>query len=277
MRFSKPGLGSLQVTDFLTAATTPVTPPTPPPTNLPTTIGLGANPTTINTSQTVVFSSGVATSTPGTLTGTVQFFSNGLPLGAPVALQQGYATSPPESFPTVGTYAITATYSGNSTYASSTTATSLKLLVTPAPAATTATTLALASPSITVGGSDALTVTVNSSTATGPVPTGYVQLSAGGTTFGAPLPLSQGTVTTSSAVTSLPVGTTQITAAYLGDSNYLRSTSAPQTLTRQRRPTDARGCPYATVHHHRRRSLRYPHCQRQRQRHEYPNGNRAVL
>jgi subtilase family serine protease len=38
------GLGSLQVTDFLTAATTPVTPPTPPPTNLPTTIGLGTNP-----------------------------------------------------------------------------------------------------------------------------------------------------------------------------------------------------------------------------------------
>jgi hypothetical protein len=146
-------------------------------------------------------------------------------------LQQGYATSPPESFPTVGTYAITATYSGNSTYASSTTATSLKLIVTPAPAATTATTLALASRSITVGGSDALAVTVNSNTATGPVPTGYVQLSAGGTTFGALLPLSQGTVTTSSAVTSLSIGTTQITAAYLGDSNYLGSTSAPQTLT----------------------------------------------
>jgi uncharacterized membrane protein YgdD (TMEM256/DUF423 family) len=37
----------------------------------------------------------------------------------------------------------------------------------------------------------------------------------------------QGTVTTSSAVTSLPAGTTQITAT----SNYLGSTSAPQTLT----------------------------------------------
>jgi hypothetical protein len=74
---------------------------------------------------------------------------------------------------------------------------------------------------------DSLTVTVNSKTGTGSVPTGYVQLAASGTTFGATLPLFQGTVTTSSAVTSLPAGTTQITAT----SNYLGSTSAPQTLT----------------------------------------------
>jgi pseudomonalisin len=223
------GLGSLQVTDFLTAATTPVA---PPPTNVPTNIVVIATPNMINASQTVVFVAPVGADSPGpVLTGTVQFFSNGAPLGSPVAVQQGNATSPRESFPTVGTYAITATYSGDSTYASSTTAKSVNLVVTAAPVATTVTSLSLAFPSITVGGSDGLTVTVTPSSGSGPVPTGSIQFSAGGSPFGLPLPLTAGTVTSFSAVTSLPVSTTQITATYLGDSNYLGSTSAPQTLT----------------------------------------------
>jgi pseudomonalisin len=232
------GLGSLQVTDFLTAATAPVTSPTPPPTNVPTSIGLTSSPppnpstntTAISASQAVVFSSGVGGSSgAGTLSGTVQFYSNGAALGAPVALQGGYATSPPESFPTVGTYTITATYSGNSIYASS--SASLKLVVTTAATATSVTTLSLASLNVPAGIDDSLTVTVASATGSGPVPTGYVELAAGKTTFAGPYQLTAGSVTTASAVTLLPAGATQITAMYLGDSNYLPSTSTPQTLT----------------------------------------------
>jgi len=59
------------------------------------------------------------TATIGTPTGTVQFYADGSPLGAPMALSSGKAVTSFASL-TFGTHAITATYSGNADYLGST-------------------------------------------------------------------------------------------------------------------------------------------------------------
>ena len=229
------GLGSLQVTDFLNAATT-----TTSPTLVPTVIDIASvlygNPATINTSQTLAFYAGVVpASGPLTapLTGTVQFFSNGTALGAPVQVNAPNVatTTPPESFPVVGTYNITATYSGDAHYATSTTTTGISLTVTTAPTATTVTTLSLASPTVALGGGDTFTVAVTSTDPSTKIPTGYIQFYNGSTPLGGPLPLTSGKLVTYALSAFATIGNGSITAVYLGDSNFLGSTSPAQALT----------------------------------------------
>jgi pseudomonalisin len=65
--------------------------------------------------------------------GTMQFFANGVALGAPIVLNPIQANSTVSLFPTAGTYAITAVYSGDSNWAPSTSnALSVNVISTPA-------------------------------------------------------------------------------------------------------------------------------------------------
>jgi subtilase family serine protease len=107
------GLGSMDVTNFLSAAAPAAV------TTVSTALSLTASANPITTAQTVTFT---ATVTPGsTATGTVQFYSNGGALGSAVALSSaGTATTGALSFPAAGTYAITAVYSGDASFAGST-------------------------------------------------------------------------------------------------------------------------------------------------------------
>ncbi|RPJ39196.1 MAG: hypothetical protein EHM35_02925 [Planctomycetaceae bacterium] len=84
-----------------------------PPT---TTLSSSSNPSTYG--QSITFTATV-TATIGTPTGTVQFYADGSPLGAPMALSSGKAVTSLASL-TFGTHAITATYSGNADYLGST-------------------------------------------------------------------------------------------------------------------------------------------------------------
>ncbi len=74
-----------------------------------------ASPGTVIAGQSAVF---MARLTGSPLpSGTVQFYSNGASLGSAVQIVNGVATTPAVSFPTAGTYTITATYSGDASYA----------------------------------------------------------------------------------------------------------------------------------------------------------------
>jgi hypothetical protein len=241
------GLGSLQVTDFLNAATAP------PPTLASTTITIYSTPfnypaTTINTSQTATFTATVGPASVGTITGTVQFFSNGTALGVPVPVNAQNASTPAENFPVVGTYNITATYSGDANYAASTTNPGVNLVVAAAPTATTVTTLSIASPSVALAGSDAFTVVVSPANQSTLTPTGNVQFYNGSTPLGGPVPITAGKLTTFAISAFAGVGVGSITATYLGDSNFLGSTSQPQPFTVTRQATSVFLAPaYATI------------------------------
>ncbi len=146
------GLGSLDVANFLTAVAGSTTP------MVATTLSLAASANPITTSKTVSFTATLADSSTSTPTGTVQFYSNGTALGSTVALSSsGKAATSALNFSTPGTYQVTAVYSGDSAFSSSTSA-ALALVVT-APSSFTitpaATNLSLAAGA---GGTDSITV-----------------------------------------------------------------------------------------------------------------------
>lgn len=186
------------------------------------------------TGQPVTFTSTTSFVAPATLppsNGTVSFNRNGTPIGACSAqpVTGGVATCSLTTLP-LGTSAITAVYSGSSSYATST-ATGASQAV-----ARAETTVLLTSDDDTAGSDESVTFTATVSTAapgTG-VPTGTVaffrirsDLSRQwiGTTA-----LSGGAAT--AITSSLPVGVNTVTAIYRGSNNRLASTdSVEQTIT----------------------------------------------
>jgi len=163
------GLGSVNVIGLLTAATTPISPG-----HAPVGVFISSNPGSTNTSQTTRFFASLGPAAAGPITGTVQFFSNGVAVGSPVPVGLQSAFSDPIGFPAVGTYTINAVYSGDSNYAPATSS-PISLVVGVAPTATTTITLSLASPTVTLGGSDAFTVKVAAASSSATAPFGNVQ------------------------------------------------------------------------------------------------------
>ena len=238
------GLGSINVNSLLTAATTPI-----PQGKTP--IGdftISSNPVSINASQTTQFFASLGPATAGPITGTVQFFSNGSAIGSPVPVSSKQeAISDFLGFPAVGTYTITAVYSGDGNYATATSS-PISLVVTTAPTATTTVTLSIASPTVALAGSDAFTVTVAPTSSSTKTPSGNVQFYQGSTRLFSPIPLTAGALTTGAMSSEATVGTSSITAVYLGDANFLGSTSASQPLTVTKGPTTLQlSSPYGSV------------------------------
>jgi hypothetical protein len=130
-----------------------------------------------------------------------------------------------------GSYPLTATYSGDDTYATSADATQT-LTVAKEP---TTTSLTLSADRIAVGGEQAELFTVQVTPATSGTPTGNVTVKAGATAV-CTIILANGTGNCRLTPRQLATGTYQITATYNGDTTYARSTSSPpQTLTVTRR------------------------------------------
>jgi large repetitive protein len=152
-------------------------------------------------------------------TGTVTFLSGTTTLGTGT-LKSGTATFTTSSL-AVGSYSITASYSGDGNNATST-STAVSLSVTLIP---TTTDLATS----TTTGSDPQTILIavvegNS----GPTPTGTVTFTNGGTTVGSATLDSSGVGT---LVPSLPTGSYSIVANYGGDSLHSPSTSTAVSIT----------------------------------------------
>ncbi len=157
----------------------------------------------------------------GTPSGSVEFF-NGTTLLGTGALVNGVGTFSTTTLP-VAANAITAQYSGDNNFTSST---SSVVTVTVNEISTT-TTLTFTPSSPAYGASVTFTATITPASVGSAAPSGTVNFFNGSTMIGS------GTVTNNVATfitTALPVGTSSITATYVGDSNYTGSTSTPATV-----------------------------------------------
>jgi Bacterial Ig-like domain (group 3)/Bacterial Ig-like domain (group 2) len=186
-----------------------------------TATSLLASSATITVGQSVTLTAAVKAAS-GTATGTVSFLSNGSALGT-ATLNSGVATFT-TSVLAQGSYKLTAMYTGNSSFAASTSS-PLVEIVNAQPAAQTATSL-LASPNtITTGQSVTLTAAVKPTSGTA---TGTVSFLSNGAPLGTAV-LSSGVATLTTS--SLAQGAYQLTAQFTGNSNFSPSISAPITET----------------------------------------------
>jgi hypothetical protein len=202
----------------------------------PTTTTLAASPSSLTLGGTTTLTASVGSTTVGTITGSVTFMVGSTtlgtaPLSSGLAILSNVAVNAAYGF-YVGTDTVTAIYSGDASYASSTvlgsTQGSTTLTVTSPPVTTT--TLTAAPPSATFGGTTELVASVTS-TAAGTI-AGTVTFTAGTTTIGTAT-VSGGWAklfATVSAANGFSVGTDTVTATYGGSANYAAS-SGTGTLT----------------------------------------------
>ena len=170
---------------------------------------------------TMVTFTATVTSGGGTPTGTVQFQVDGIDYGDLVPLVGGAAGISTASL-SAGSHPITAKYGGDLNFNGAETALPLIQMIS---RAVTAVALSASQRATPYGTMVTFTATVTSG---GGTPTGTVQFQVDGTDFGDPLPLVGGAVGISTA--SLPAGSHQITAVYIGDLNFMESnTLSPLT------------------------------------------------
>jgi hypothetical protein len=168
--------------------------------------------------QSVTFTA-IVTGSGGTPTGTIQFKIDGSNFGSPVNLIKGSANSTATTSLSVGNHVVTAVYSGDSNYATSTGNLTGGQTVNLALKATSISVSSSKNPS-DYGQSVPFTATV---TGSGGIPTGTVQFKIDGANFGSAVSVSKG-IATSAAISSLSIGTHTVTATYSGDTNFATST-----------------------------------------------------
>ena len=214
------GLGSLNVANVVNAWASSITGTTTD------TVSVAPASSSIVSNQSLNVTISIAGSS-GTPTGTVTL-SSGTYTSGSTALSSGSATiTIPANSLAAGTDTLTASYSGDATYAaengSATEAVTQATLLTPSVAVS-------ASPSsFNSGQGTTVTVTVSGSGAT---PTGSVLLTSGSFTS-APHTLSGGTTTFSLSPGLLATGTDTITAQYAGDSVYGSANGTTQVTVTQ--------------------------------------------
>jgi hypothetical protein len=179
----------------------------------------------------VTFTATITSSTSGTPTGTVTFLDGTTTLGTGTLSSAAIATFT-TSILTVGTHSITAKYSGNATFAASTSAALTETITAVAPAATT-TVLVSSAASAPSGAPVTFTATVSSSTSGTPI--GTVTFLDGATTLGNGTLNSAAVATFTTSI--LTVGTHSITAKYSGSATFASSASAALTQTIAKTPT----------------------------------------
>ncbi len=184
------------------------------------------NPTVYGQSLTLVAGVGTPPGT-GTPTGSVQFFSGATLLSTVPIDVTGTATFVTSALE-VGTNALTAVYLGAGNYLTST---SPVLQQVVDQAETTVTLVGAPNPS-QIGQSVKFTATVQAKNPGSGVPTGTVNFFAGAVQIGSGT--LDGTGKAELTTTGLPLGTSQITARYLGDSRYVNSVSTefPQVVNK---------------------------------------------
>jgi Ca2+-binding RTX toxin-like protein len=195
-----------------------------------TTTSLSPVSSSVASGQSATFTAVVTSSSAGRPPdGTVQFLVNGSDYSGAVTVTGGtaqLAISEP-----VGSYTVTAQYTGDGTnYAASAVSSASSLTVTQAITKTaTATVVTPASASVKFGQSVTFTATVSSSSGT---PTdGSFQFLVNGSNYDNPVPLSGGAA---QLAISEGTGTFSVSARYSGDSTYaatLQSAETPATLT----------------------------------------------
>jgi hypothetical protein len=188
-------------------------------TSTTTTVNSTPNPSTSGQSVTLT-----ATLSPSAATGTVEFFDGSTSLGtAPLS---GGTASLLTSALSVGSHSISATYSGDSSYATSTSV-AITQVVNASSIGTTTALTSSPNPS-TYGQSVLFTATVSPASGTG-TPSGTVTFLDGATTLGSSALNASGVATLS--VSNLSVAAHSIKAQYNGSSTFSGSASAVVTQT----------------------------------------------
>lgn len=183
-----------------------------------TATALTVTPTTAPLGSTITFSATV-TGNGVAPTGTVTFMAGTMVLGTPQPLANGTAVLTNSTL-AVGTYAITAVYSGDANNGVSTSpAVNLTIGLIPTTTDLVATATTGTPPELLLVG-----VVVGQE---GPTPTGTVTFTTGGTTIGSATLDSSGVATISP---NLPNGTYQVVASYGGDAEHSPSQSTPVTI-----------------------------------------------
>jgi hypothetical protein len=182
--------------------------------------------------QALALSATVGGSGGASLTGTVTFRNGSTVLGTATLNSSGVATLSTTSL-AAGTYSLTAQYSGNASYLTSTSSV-VSLTVTATAQATTTSLVATPNP-VTAGQTLSLTATVSGTT----TPSGTVSFLNGFTVLGTAKLNASGVATLST--TSLAAGTYSLTAAYAENTSptpqnsdstsYLSSTSSAVVVT----------------------------------------------
>ncbi len=233
------------------AETPPVeTPPVGPPVETPpvetpslgqsstmTTLVSSANPSTVGQSITYT-----ATISALAATGTVEFKDGGVVISgcSDRAVSFGIATCTVGSYATTGSHSVTATYSGDGNYLSSTSSTLTQTILSAGQGtgqavskkATSMTTLSSSSDPSTVGEVVIYTALVGPADATGTVEFKQSGVAIVGCSA---QPVSSGTATCT--VPNLAAGGYWVMASYSGDSNYAMSSSPGLTQTVKKKVT----------------------------------------
>ena len=197
-----------------------------------TTLGSSVNPSV--TGQSVTFTGTVAASAPGsgTPTGNIEFLQAGVPVAAcggatGVAVGGTGQATCSVTYNATGTTAVTAVYLGDANFSTSTSPVLSQVVGK-------ASTLTILSSSVNpskVGQSVTFTATATPVAPGSGIPTGNIEFLQGGVAIaacgGATGVAVNGSGTATCAVTYNAIGTYAITATYLGDGNYLTSTSTP--------------------------------------------------
>ena len=182
-------------------------------------VASAANPSAFGQSVTFTATVSAGGSTAAAATGSVNFMDGAMLLGSG-SLAGGTATFSTTSL-AVGSHAITAVYTGDASFAGSTSATAVTQVVNKA--ATTTNVVSSLNPSA-FGQSVTFTATVSASGPGAGAATGGVNFMDGTTSLGSgTLTFGTATFTTS----TLAIGSHNITAVYNGDGNFTGSTSSP--------------------------------------------------
>jgi Bacterial Ig-like domain (group 3)/MBG domain/FG-GAP-like repeat len=182
----------------------------------PTTTTLASSLNPADVTQTVTFTAVVSSSAAGTPSGTVTFRSGKSTVLGTAALSGGQAVFSTSSLP-AGSLGITAVYSGDSTFAGSTSATLMQTVN----AATTAAVLSSAPNPSSAG--QAVTFSVSVTSSLGIVPTGTVTLKEGNTALGTGTLDASGNANV--ILSTLSAGKHNLRAVYSGDADCTASTS----------------------------------------------------
>ena len=190
-----------------------------------TTTVLGASPNPTSAGQAVTFTATVSPTPGGTPAGTMSFYDGATLLGTVAVNSGGIATLTTSSLP-LGANTITAIYSGNATFAGSTSSTLTETVAGSGLTSTTTQITASANPA-TAGQQVTFTATV-SPAPTG-TPAGTVSFYNGATLLGTGMINLAGVATF--ATSNLGAGNATITAVYSGNAGFATSTSTPLNLT----------------------------------------------
>ncbi len=196
------------------------------------TITLASSAATITTSDVVTLTATVTSSGAAVTLGVVTFYQGTTALGTANVSAAGLAVLTTTASLPVGTDVLTATYTGNLSFLTST---SDGLSITVDQTAT-ATTLALSNPSKTAAQAITLTATIAPATVTATTlatlaPTGTVTFTSAGTAIGTAAVGANGVAVLTTAAAGLPLGVVQITATYDGDASFAASTSVERGVS----------------------------------------------